>query len=67
MSDSNRADWLRAHGFKVIVVVATLAYLAGGLAYTMVGSGSTLFVNDGFQYYCYLPSLALDRDLDFTN
>ncbi|HJN15241.1 MAG TPA: hypothetical protein QGH10_07125, partial [Armatimonadota bacterium] len=41
--------------------------LAGGLAYTMVGSGSTLFVNDGFQYYCYLPSLALDRDLDFTN
>jgi hypothetical protein len=67
MDEPKRGDWLTAHGFKLLALAATLAYVGGGVAYVSVGRGSTLFVCDGFQYYCYLPSLALDRDLDFTD
>jgi len=55
------------YGLLLLIAGSSLLYVGGGLTYVMVGSGSTLFVNDGFQYYCYLPSLVLDQDLDFTN
>jgi hypothetical protein len=58
---------LEPHGLALLMVLAGLAYVAGGLAYVKVGEGDALFVNDGFQYYAYLPSLVLDGDLDFTN
>ena len=60
-------QWLTRRGFVALTIACAVLYLAGGLAYVLVGSGSTLFVNDGFQYYSYLPSLVLDGDLDFTN
>ena len=50
-----------------MIALCALSYIGGGLAYCLVGRGTTLFVNDGFHYYAYLPSLLLDRDLDFTD
>lgn len=53
--------------FVSLVAVALPLFLVATVAKLTMGKGKALFVSDGFYYYCYTVSLALDRDLDFSN
>jgi len=57
----------RLKPLNLITAVALLLFLPMTAAKLMLGKGKALFVNDGFHYYAYTVSIALDRDLDFTN
>ena len=61
------ANAIARRGITVLLALVALAYVAGMIGHLKLGEGHTLYVGDGFYYYCYLPSLVLDGDLDFTN
>jgi hypothetical protein len=57
---------IRFDRWRLAVAVAALLLLAL-LRAPLTRVPDALFVSDGFGYYLYLPSLIIDRDLDFTN
>jgi hypothetical protein len=56
--------------FQVALITTCLALVLFSIATfakLSLGKSKALFVSDGFYYYAYTVSLALDRDLDFSN
>jgi hypothetical protein len=63
--------WLRADRTRVALVVGAALLWAAGTISFVAGQGArgptARLTADAYYYHAYLPSLAFDRDLDFTD